>query len=165
MGPKRGSTPRLTDWLTVSRKVTLTLTLTRLQRVNIGKTNITSFMRKTVEFHFNYKLSNNRILRSQCVKDLGVLLDAKLYFHHHIDYRPMSSQLIKMLGLIRYITSTFFIPHNLTALYTTLVWPKLEYVSVAWNSITSIDSSKLEMAQTNISTLYRSRYFWGLLLQ
>jgi hypothetical protein len=28
MGPKRGPTPRLTDWLTVSRKVTLTLTLT-----------------------------------------------------------------------------------------------------------------------------------------
>jgi hypothetical protein len=29
MSPRRGSTPRQTDWLTVSRKVTLTLTLTR----------------------------------------------------------------------------------------------------------------------------------------
>jgi hypothetical protein len=28
MSPRRGSTPRQTDWLTVSRKVTLTLTLT-----------------------------------------------------------------------------------------------------------------------------------------
>jgi hypothetical protein len=27
MSPRRGSTPRQTDWLTVSRKVTLTLTI------------------------------------------------------------------------------------------------------------------------------------------
>jgi hypothetical protein len=66
--------------------------------LTVGKTAITSFTRKTVGFHFSYKLSNNPILRSQYVKDLGVLLDSKLYFHRHIDY--ISSQGLKVLGLI-----------------------------------------------------------------
>jgi hypothetical protein len=63
--------------------------------LNVGKTTIISFTRKTVGLHFNYKLSNNPILRSQCVKDLGVLLDSKLYFHHHVDY--ISSQGLKVV--------------------------------------------------------------------
>jgi hypothetical protein len=41
--------------------------------LNVGK--YCSFTRKTVGFNFNYKRSYNPILRSQCVKDLGVLLD------------------------------------------------------------------------------------------
>jgi hypothetical protein len=128
--------------------------------LNVGKTTIASFTRKTVGFHFNYKLSNNPILRSQCVKDLGVLLDSKLCFHHHVDY--ISSQVLKMLGLIRYITSSFSTPHSLTVLYTTLVRPKLEYAYVAWNSTTSTDSSKLERVQIKFATLYHSRFCAGV---
>jgi hypothetical protein len=125
--------------------------------LNVGKTTIISFTRKTVGLHFHYKLSNNPISRSQCVKDLGILLDSnsKLYFHHHVDY--ISSQGLKMLGLILYITSSFPTPHRLSVLYTTLVRPKLEYASVAWNSITSADSSKLERVQIKCATLYHSR--------
>jgi hypothetical protein len=52
--------------------------------LNVDKDTIISFTRKTVGFHFNYKLFNNPILRSQFVKDLGVLLDCKLYFHRHV---------------------------------------------------------------------------------
>jgi hypothetical protein len=69
--------------------------------LNVGKTTIISFKHKTVSINFNYILSNNLITRSQCVKDRGVLLDCKLYFHHHIDY--MFSQGLKILDLIRYI--------------------------------------------------------------
>jgi hypothetical protein len=36
--------------------------------------------------NLNYKLCNALILDSQSVKDLQVLLDCKLYFHHQIDY-------------------------------------------------------------------------------
>jgi hypothetical protein len=128
--------------------------------LNVGKTTIISFTRKTVGFHFNYKLSNNPILRSQFVKDLGVLLDSKFYFHHHVDC--MSSQGLKILGLIRYITSSFSTPHSLSVLYTTLVRPKLEYASVAWNSITSTDSIKLERVQIKFATLYHSRFCAGV---
>jgi hypothetical protein len=43
--------------------------------LDIGKTTIMSFMHKTISINFNYKLCNNLILRSQCVKDIAVLLD------------------------------------------------------------------------------------------
>jgi hypothetical protein len=95
-------------------------------------------------------------------KELGVLLDSKLYFHHHVDYEYISSQGLKMLGLIRYITSSISTPHSLSALYTTLVRPKLEYASVACNSITSTDSSKLKRDQIKFATLYHSRFCAGI---
>jgi hypothetical protein len=109
---------------------------------NIVKTTIISFSSKTNSIYFNYKLCNNLVTRSQCVKDLGVLLDCKLYFHLHIDY--ILSQGLKMLGLIRYITSSFSTLESLLVLYNLLVRSKVEYASVVWNSIISTDSAKLE---------------------
>jgi hypothetical protein len=57
------------------------------------------------------------------LRDLGVPLDCKLYFHQHIDY--IFSQGLKMLGLIRYITSSFSTTDSLLVLYSTLVRSKL----------------------------------------
>jgi hypothetical protein len=101
-------------------------------KLNLGKTTIISFTRKKNNIYFNYKLCNNMVTRSQCVKDLGVLLDCKLYFHQHINY--IFSQGLEMLGLIRYITSSFSTPDSLLVLYSTLVRSKIEYASVVWNS-------------------------------
>jgi hypothetical protein len=103
-------------------------------KMNIGKTTIISFSRKTNSILFNYTLCNNLVTRSQCIKDLGVLLDCKLYFHLHVDY--ILSQGLKMLGLIRYIMSSFFTLESPLVLYSSLVWSKLEYALVIWNSIT-----------------------------
>jgi hypothetical protein len=61
--------------------------LVNCMKINLGKTTIISFSRKTNRIYFHYKLCDNLVTRSQCVKDLGVLLDGKLYFHQHIDYR------------------------------------------------------------------------------
>jgi hypothetical protein len=109
-------------------------------KINLGKTTIISFSRKTNSIYFNYKLCNNLVTRSQCVKDLGVRLDCKLCFHQHIDC--ILSQGLKMLGFIRYIRSSFSTLESLLVLYSSLVRSKLEYASVVWNSITSTDSAK-----------------------
>jgi hypothetical protein len=113
-------------------------------KLNLSKTTFTC---KTNSICFNYKLCNNPVERYQCVKDLGDLLDCKLYFHQHINY--IFSQGLKMLGLIRYITSSFFSLDSLLVLYSTLVRSKIEYASVVWNSITIIitDFAKLERIQ------------------
>jgi hypothetical protein len=74
--------------------------------LNLSKTTIISFTRKTNSIYFNYKSCNNPVARPQCVKDLGVLLDCKPYFHQHINY--IFSQSFELLGLIRYITSSFY---------------------------------------------------------
>jgi hypothetical protein len=48
---------------------------------NVQKTRIISFTRKTNSIRFNYYVSGVSILRTDCIKDLGVMLDSKLYFH------------------------------------------------------------------------------------
>jgi hypothetical protein len=101
-------------------------------KLNLSKTTIISFIRKTNSIYFNYKLCNNLVARSQYVKDVGVLLDCKLYFHQHINY--IFSQSLKMLCLIRYIASSFSTLDSLLVLYSTLVHSKIEYASVVWNS-------------------------------
>jgi hypothetical protein len=101
-------------------------------KLSLSKTAIISFTRKTNSIYFNYKLCNNLVAHSQCVKDLGVLLDCKIYFHQHINY--IFSQSLKMLGLIQYITSSFSTCDSLLVLYSTLVHSKIEYASLVWNS-------------------------------
>jgi hypothetical protein len=73
--------------------------------LNIQKTRIISFMRKTNSVHFNYYVSNKIILHSDCIKDLGVMLHSKLYFHCHVDF--VHSQALRTLGLIRYVAYNF----------------------------------------------------------
>jgi hypothetical protein len=47
-------------------------------------------------------------------------------------------------------------------LYITLVWPKLKYASVVWNSISMMDSSKLETVQRKVAALCYSIFFVGV---
>jgi hypothetical protein len=129
-------------------------------KLNLSKTTVICFTRKTNSIYFNYKLCNNPVARSQCVKGFGVLLDCKLYFHQHINY--IFSQSLKVLGLIRYITSSFSTLDSLLVLYSTLVRSKIEYASVFWNSITITDSAKLERIQRKFVALCYSRFFNGV---
>jgi hypothetical protein len=92
-----------------------------------------------------------------CIKDLGVFLDSKLYFHQHVDY--LFSDTITLLGLIRSITFSFSSLDSLMILYSSLVRSKLEYASVAWNSLTNTKSNKLERIQKKFATLFCNRFF------
>jgi hypothetical protein len=68
---------------------------------NIQKTKIVSFTRKTNSIHFKYFVRDVLILRAECIKDLGVMVDGK-YFHCHVDF--VYSQALRTLALIRFIT-------------------------------------------------------------
>jgi hypothetical protein len=69
------------------------------------------------------------------------------------------SKCIKLLGLIRSITFRFSSLDCLYVLYLALVRSKLEYASVAWNSIPTPDSAKLERIQKKIASVFFCRYF------
>jgi hypothetical protein len=53
-------------------------------KLNTQKTNVISFTRKTNSIHFDYQLDNAVVIRTHCVKDLGVWLNNKMYFHRHL---------------------------------------------------------------------------------
>jgi hypothetical protein len=100
-------------------------------------------------------LCDKCIARTDSVKDLGVLLDSKLLFHHHADH--VFSQSLKMLGIIR--TFSFSTFDSCLLLYVTVVRSKLEYASPVWNSITTTDASKLERVQQKFVALCFCRCF------
>jgi hypothetical protein len=45
-----------------------------------------SIFLKTNDIHFIYHIDEVLMLRTQYVKDLRVMLESKVYFHHHHNY-------------------------------------------------------------------------------
>jgi hypothetical protein len=106
--------------------------------LNIQKTKIISFTCKTNSIHFKYSVKDVVILRAECVKDLGVVLHSKFYFHCHVDF--LYSQALRTLGLIRFITYEFSSLDSLVVLFIAVIRSKIDYGSVVWNKLTSTDS-------------------------
>jgi hypothetical protein len=96
--------------------------------LSIQKTKIISLTHKTNRINFKQFVKDALILRVECIKDLGVMLDSKLYFHCHVDF--VYSQALRTLGLIRFITYNFSSLDSLVVLYIALIRSKLEYVSI-----------------------------------
>jgi hypothetical protein len=65
-----------------------------------------------------------------------------------------------MLGFIHCIIS-FSTADSLCVLHTTLLQPKLEYASVAWNSFTSTDSAKLKGIQRKFAAFVIANSLWA----
>jgi hypothetical protein len=54
--------------------------------LNISKTRALTFSRKPNTLLLKYTFGDSYITRTDCIKDLGVFNDSKLYFHSHVDY-------------------------------------------------------------------------------
>jgi hypothetical protein len=87
-------------------------------RLNIAKTRVVSYTRKTYLLSYEYQLCHATITRTSSIKDLGVHFDSKLHFHSHVDY--VFSECIKLLGLIRSITYRFSYLECVCVYYTVL---------------------------------------------
>lgn len=64
---------------------------------------------------FDHVLCDSGISCIDCINDLIVFLDSKLYLHQNVDY--LFSHAAKLLDLIRTITFSFFIRLLLVALH------------------------------------------------
>jgi hypothetical protein len=56
---------------------------------------------------FNYVICNADIPCTDCIKDIGVFLDSKLYFLQQVDY--LFPHTIELLGFIRTTALSFFL--------------------------------------------------------
>jgi hypothetical protein len=54
-------------------------------RLNISKTCVMSYSRKTNVLSYEYQLCHTAITCTSSIKDIGVFFDSKLYFHNHVD--------------------------------------------------------------------------------
>jgi hypothetical protein len=115
-----------------------------------------SFTSQTTVLNYHYRLGNSFIFRTDCIKDLGVHIDCKLQFHHHVDF--LFSYAMKLFGIIRKITLFSFTSDSLLVLYFAFVRCKLEYASVAWNSVKITDCNKLERVQRWLPALCHNRF-------
>jgi len=84
-------------------------------KLNVNKTRVISFCRKTNWHGFDYKLCESSITCTNCIRNLGALMDTKLHFHQQVD--NIFSQTIRLLGLIQTVTFSFLSLHNLLMLY------------------------------------------------
>jgi hypothetical protein len=69
------------------------------------KNKLPFFTPKTNSIHLNYNIRNVLILRSDSIKNLGIILDTNLHFHGHFNFIRSQAQIA--LGFIRCITYTF----------------------------------------------------------
>jgi hypothetical protein len=125
-------------------------------KLNINKTRVIAFTRRTNVLYYSYKICDSFINRTDTIKDLVVQLELKLHLHAHVDY--IFSQSVRTWGLMRTVTYSFSTLDRLPIFYLTLVRPKLEYASNVWNSITATDAKKLERIQRNFVALCQNRF-------
>jgi hypothetical protein len=94
---------------------------------NFSKIRVISYTRKTSVLNYPYRLGNAFILRTDCIKNLCVLvnIDCKLNFHDHCDF--IFSRAMKLLGLIRTITFSF------SFLWSDRNWSMLLFLELCYN--------------------------------
>ena len=92
----------------------------------------------------SFKLDNHDIRTEPSVKLLGVWLDSRLTFSHHIDWCTTAARsTIYALRRIRPFLNT----DQCKLIYTSIIRPKLEYCSALFTSISKSLSTKLERTQ------------------
>jgi hypothetical protein len=123
----------------------------------VHKTQVIAFSKKTSNLSCCYQVFQPTITRTDTIKDMGMFLASKLCLHNHISF--IFSHCIKLLGLVRSVTSNFSSLECIFILYFTLVRSKVEYAFVSWNSLTSRDAKKLERIQQKLAALCFNRFF------
>jgi hypothetical protein len=57
-----------------------------LYEINIDKTQVITFFRKTNILIYEHTFFQSTVTRADSVKDLGIYLDSKLHFHNHAHF-------------------------------------------------------------------------------
>lgn len=131
--------------------------------LNDSKTQLISYTRKHKPITWCYHLQGKALAFQPCIKDLGILFDTKLFFHHHIDGLKASSN--RLIGLIKNLTYHATHPRSALCLFYSLIRSKLEYGCEVWNSLSCSDCHKLERVQYKFCSFIFNKFGLALNLQ
>ena len=98
-------------------------------------------------------MSNTTIEHAEKDKDIGVAIDSKLTFEHHMNEKINKAN--STMGLIRR-TFTCLDEGTFLLLYKVLVRPHLEYANALWSPYKIKDITAIENVQRRATTLVSS---------
>ena len=93
---------------------------------------------------YTYNMSGKQLETVKEHKDLGVLVDSELKFHHHSC--NVTNKASQVLGIIKK-SFTYLDSYTFPLLYKSLVRPHLEYANVIWGPTYVTDSNNVESVQ------------------
>lgn len=123
-----------------------------LMNLNIKKCLHIKFSRNLNIIPSSYKIDEQLLEEVNCIRDLGVLLDAKLTFVPHME--NIIGRSSKVLGFVIRNGKVFRSPATKILLYNSLVRSILEYSSPVWRPHYAIHTLRLERVQ--------KRFLWHL---
>lgn len=129
--------------------------------LNLLKTKHVMFSRKTNPLMSDYKICSKLITTVTTIKDLGVVLDSKLYFVENIN--NIVSKARRNLGLMKWMCRMFDNVDTCVLLYKALVRSHLEFCTVVWNSNRAYTSDLIESVQNRFLNWikYKFHYIYG----
>ena len=120
--------------------------------LNPAKCKFISFTLRTCPIESTYTLNGHSLERCDQIRDLGVFLDSKLTFAHHIDVTVAKAN--RMLGLLmrsmqlpQCPRSARFNHKALTAAFNAHVGSVIQYASVIWSGAATTHLARLERVQ------------------
>ena len=113
--------------------------------LNLKKCSILTVTLKKQPCMFEYSICNDVLERVNVQKDLGIFIDTKLTFVHHVD--SLIKKASRLTGLVWRNFRSCSSERILRTLYCSIVRPHLEFCTVAFNSISKSQSDRLERVQ------------------
>ena len=128
-----------------------------LMKFNVGKCHVLHLGSKNPQK--DYYMPNAKKLTYPTLevvdkeKDLGVYIDNKLNFYHHMEAKLKKAN--QMLGIVKR-TFKYMEPKTFSLLYKTIIRPHLEYASITWSPTTKQYQDKLEKLQRRATRIVPS---------
>lgn len=127
--------------------------------LNLKKCAVMSTTHSTQKRIFDYGLNGMILERVSVKKDLGIMLDDKLSFNHHVEM--ITKKAYQMLGFIFRCGKYFRNKSSLMILYKSLVRNRLEYCSSVWNPQYDRAIQEIERVQKKFTRMFFFKFNMG----
>ena len=141
---------RIADIFNVELKLLETWLTSNKLSINISKTKYMIISHNNIPVDISLEIRNNILERVSTTKFLGLIIDEKLTFNHHIDFT--CKKLSRVVGII-YRLSPFIPSSTMLTLYNALFLSHLSYGIAAWGGSANCHISKLISKQNKILNL------------